>query len=112
MDFDSFECMQQGMHEMDERTKISDGERTKEFRRLSKVMGSQHYWIAKASSSTTDGEEVHYIEDWDNKRSGNLNAKRKFSKRSRHSLRAINMSGFVSWNADYHVPRPHPPKNN
>ncbi|XP_054805165.1 uncharacterized protein LOC129308153 isoform X2 [Prosopis cineraria] len=38
-------------------------------------------------------------------------AERKFSKRSRHSMR-FKMSGFVSWNADYHVPRPHPPRNN
>lgn len=37
--------------------------------------------------------------------------KRELSKGSRGSMR-VNMSDFVSWNADYNVPRPHPPRNN
>lgn len=28
------------------------------------------------------------------------------------SMDDVKMAGFVAFNADYHVPKPHPPKNN
>ncbi|KAK7388821.1 hypothetical protein VNO78_23648 [Psophocarpus tetragonolobus] len=43
---------------------------------------------------------------------GILNVKHKVSIRNKgHSIK-VNLSGLVPLNADYYVPRPHPPKNN
>lgn len=40
-----------------------------------------------------------------------LNVKQHKVGKRRHSTK-VNMSGLVPLNADYYVPRPHPPKNN
>ncbi|KAK4252563.1 hypothetical protein QN277_014548 [Acacia crassicarpa] len=110
--------MQQGVAgEMEERTRFigSGGGRKMETatRLTSKAMRSsqshQQGINGEASSSTTSSSKVHSIETRDDCNGGGQGCvKRKFSKRSRR----FNMSGFVSWNADYAVPRPHPPRNN
>ncbi|KAF7838568.1 root meristem growth factor 2-like [Senna tora] len=77
-----------------------------------KMMMSRRFWkhwkIAEASSSSNNNGEAEII------MRGGLNINERRTTRRRRSMRVKNMSsgGFVSWNADYHVPRLHPPKNN
>lgn len=48
----------------------------------------------------------------DHKGKRKLKGESKFSNRSPHPVVKVKVGGFVAFNADYHVPKPHPPKNN
>ncbi|EXB28902.1 hypothetical protein L484_012661 [Morus notabilis] len=58
-------------------------------------------------------EEEHFVGDCDIREKGILNVKCNLKSTStrRRRLKA-KMADFIAFNADYHVPRPHPPKNN
>lgn len=55
---------------------------------------------------------AHFVGNYNHKRRGMLNVEGKFSNRSPHPAVKVKMGGFIAFNADYHVPRAHPPKNN
>lgn len=63
-----------------------------------------------------DGEEAqisgaeHFVGSCNNRGKGILNVEHDKTTRPRR-LKA-KMADFIAFNADYHVPRPHPPKNN
>lgn len=57
----------------------------------------------------------HFVGNCNHKGKGMLNVEGKFSNRSPdhgHPAVKVKMGGFIAFNADYHVPKPHPPKNN
>ena len=55
---------------------------------------------------------AHFAGNCKHKGKGMLNVEGKFSNRSPHPAVKVRMGGFIAFSADYHVPKPHPPKNN
>lgn len=47
-----------------------------------------------------------------NKVISKMKSKLRYYKSGRRRGLKVKMSGFIAFNADYHVPKPHPPKNN
>lgn len=69
---------------------------------IKKLLGSvkeeDRKTIGSIRNCNTEGKVISKVE-------------RKLRNESRRRLK-VNMSGFIAFNADYHVPKPHPPKNN
>ncbi|KAJ7956526.1 hypothetical protein O6P43_022955 [Quillaja saponaria] len=57
---------------------------------------------------------INVVEDSNSKKISSTGAAPHSGRRRGHRRRVnhVQMAGFVAINADYHVPKPHPPKNN
>lgn len=63
-------------------------------------------------SKNIKGAVVPSVGNCNHEGKGVLNENCKLRKRGPKPAVDVKMAGFVAFNADYHVPRSHPPKNN
>ncbi|XP_029129534.1 uncharacterized protein LOC109807603 isoform X2 [Cajanus cajan] len=94
-----------GFAETDQRTKFLHGRKMVSRGVLSRsnvVKAENGINMAKGFTTKWNHEEGKGI----------LNVKHKVSKKNSGHSTKVKMSGLVPLNADYYVPRPHPPKNN
>ncbi|CAK9147892.1 unnamed protein product [Ilex paraguariensis] len=80
---------------------------------LKRVLGKEMVTkeVMNNGQASKSSGATHSAGNCGHKEKGKLNVQRKLSDISTHNVK-IKMDNFMAFNADYNVPRPHPPKNN
>ncbi|TKY54985.1 hypothetical protein E2542_SST19399 [Spatholobus suberectus] len=103
--------------ETDQRARLLPGRKMMSRGVLSKSneVESDHNGVNMAKGLTTKWKARCVISNCNHEEGKgvlNVKVKHKVSKRNNGHSTKVKMSGLVPLNADYYVPRPHPPKNN